>query len=271
MKFQIDVRLLRQLPRIAYRRGADGYEGVVAHATAVYEDSDQGEAAYMARNWQNAFVHYFVDHDSITQAAPFEYAAWGAGPAANARFVHVELCQTRDAAKFREAYTRYVWLIAWLLQRRGLGVTDRGSLWSHADVSRLLGGTDHTDPLGYLAEHGVSWPQFVADVQALYAEIEKGGAESQMSQQAQQIADLTSSFAALVEEVHALERRVQTLEAERSAQLDQTVGEWAVEAVERCRRSGAMIGEAGKWNPKQPVTREMLAVILHRIGAIERQ
>lgn len=33
----------------------------------------------------------------------------------------------------------------------------RGTVWTHDAVSRFLGGTDHTDPHGYLKQHGYSF------------------------------------------------------------------------------------------------------------------
>lgn len=168
MSYPITVSLIPGLPTKAYRHGVGAYEGVVAHATANYGDSDEGERNYEAAHWNDAFVHFFVDHDSITQVANTDYLAWGAGPNANPRFVHVELCQSHDHGQFQEAYKRYVWLLAKILKDKNLGVTRKGTLWTHSDVTKELGGTTHQDPDAYLAEHGVSIDQLVADVTAEY-------------------------------------------------------------------------------------------------------
>lgn len=123
--------------------------------------------------FNDAFVHFFVDSDSITQVASTDYIAWGAGPEANPRFVHVELCQTKndgsqDAAnQFHQAYNRYVWLLGDLLFQRKLGVSD-ATLWSHYRVSHELGGSDHEDPIAYLAEWNKTWDNVKNDVLYVY-------------------------------------------------------------------------------------------------------
>jgi N-acetylmuramoyl-L-alanine amidase len=170
MSYPIRKAFLEGLPKIAYRKGISAYEGVVAHSTATPEATDERELEYFKANWKTrqAFAHFFVDWDSITQMADTDYKAWGAGNG-NPRFVHVELCETKDEAKFKESYMRYVWLLADILKKKNLGVTDGGTLVSHAWVSDHLGGTDHRDPLAYLKYHGVSWGKLVADVKATYA------------------------------------------------------------------------------------------------------
>ncbi|PEF21062.1 N-acetylmuramoyl-L-alanine amidase [Bacillus pseudomycoides] len=53
-----------------------------------------------------------------------------------------------------------------ILRDRGISV-EKG-LWTHYDVTKYLGGTDHEDPLDYLRSHGVSEAQFRADVKRAY-------------------------------------------------------------------------------------------------------
>ncbi|MGQ7147407.1 peptidoglycan recognition protein family protein, partial [Escherichia sp. SS-MK2] len=91
--------LIPDLPQISYRAGVGAYEGVVAHSTATPEAPAINIQKYESRTWRNAFVHYAVDWDEVIQIADTNYSAYGAGPAANKRFVHVELCETGDYAK----------------------------------------------------------------------------------------------------------------------------------------------------------------------------
>ena len=86
--------------------------------------------------------------------------------AANKRFVHVELCETADYAKFKRSYEKYVGLLANILKKNNLSV-EKG-LWTHNDVRKYLGGTDHEDPIEYLKSHGVSETQFRSDVRRAY-------------------------------------------------------------------------------------------------------
>jgi len=176
MRFPIINNIISGLPKEAYRNGVGAYEGVVAHATAS-EAPDENQVKYFINNWQKrqAFVQYFVDWDSIRQTSDINFRAWGAGPTANKRYVHVELCETTDKSLFQESYKRYVWLLAWILRRRNLGVIDGQTLVSHDFCSRTFKDTTHTDPIGYLKKHGLTWTQLVADVKAEYNKIDVDG------------------------------------------------------------------------------------------------
>ena len=158
--------IIPDLPKQPYRNGVGAYEGVVAHSTATPEAPAINIQKYESRTWRSAFVHYAVDWNETIQIADTKYIAYGAGPGANKRFVHVELCETRDYEKFKRSYDKYVKLLAKILHDRGLSV-EKG-LWTHYDVTKYLGGTDHEDPLDYLKSHGVSEAQFRADVQRAY-------------------------------------------------------------------------------------------------------
>ncbi|MEH7219080.1 peptidoglycan recognition protein family protein [Bacillus toyonensis] len=158
--------IISDLPKQPYRYGVGAYEGVVAHSTATPEAPAINIQKYESRTWRNAFVHYAVDWDETIQIADTKYIAYGGGPGANKRFVHVELCETADYTKFKRSYEKYVKLLAKILKDNNLSVEKR--LWTHYDVTHHLGGTDHEDPLDYLKSHGVSEAQFRADVQRAY-------------------------------------------------------------------------------------------------------
>ncbi|PEP60037.1 N-acetylmuramoyl-L-alanine amidase [Bacillus pseudomycoides] len=158
--------IIPDLPKQPYRYGVGAYEGVVAHSTATPEAPAINIQKYETRTWRNAFVHYAVDWNETIQIADTKYIAYGGGPGANKRFVHVELCETADYDKFKRSYDKYVKLLAKILRDRGLTV-EKG-LWTHYDVTKYLGGTDHEDPLDYLRSHGVSEAQFRADVKRAY-------------------------------------------------------------------------------------------------------
>ncbi|EOG8705853.1 N-acetylmuramoyl-L-alanine amidase [Bacillus cereus] len=158
--------IIPDLPKQSYRYGVGAYEGVVAHSTATPEAPAINIQKYESRTWRSAFVHYAVDWNETIQIADTKYIAYGAGPGANKRFVHVELCETRDYEKFKQSYDKYVKLLAKILRDRGISV-EKG-LWTHYDVTKYLGGTDHEDPLDYLKSHGISEAQFRADVRRAY-------------------------------------------------------------------------------------------------------
>ncbi|WP_423734639.1 N-acetylmuramoyl-L-alanine amidase [Bacillus cereus] len=158
--------IIPDLPKQPYRYGVGAYEGVVAHSTATPEAPAINIRNYEARTWRSAFVHYATDWDETIQIASTKYQAWGAGPAANKRFVHVELSETSDPIKFKKSYERYVKLLAKILRDRSIDPSI--GLWTHKDITYKLGGTDHEDPIDYLRSHGVSESQFRADVQKVY-------------------------------------------------------------------------------------------------------
>ncbi|MDZ5606862.1 N-acetylmuramoyl-L-alanine amidase [Bacillus pseudomycoides] len=160
------ILIIPDLPKQPYRYGVGAYEGVVAHSTATPEAPAINIQKYESRTWRSAFVHYAVDWNETIQIADTKYIAYGGGPAANKRFVHVELCETKDYEKFKRSYDKYVKLLAKILRDRGISV-EKG-LWTHSDVTHHLGGTDHEDPLDYLRSHGVSEAQFRADVKRAY-------------------------------------------------------------------------------------------------------
>ncbi|PGY84602.1 N-acetylmuramoyl-L-alanine amidase [Bacillus cereus] len=154
------------LPKVEYRNGYGAYEGVVAHSTATPEAPAINIRNYEARTWRSAFVHYATDWDETIQIASTKYQAWGAGPAANKRFVHVELSETSDPIKLKKSYERYVKLLAKILKDRNIHPSI--GLWTHKDITYKLGGTDHEDPIDYLRSHGVSESKFRTDVLKAY-------------------------------------------------------------------------------------------------------
>ncbi|EIT83764.1 N-acetylmuramoyl-L-alanine amidase [Fictibacillus macauensis ZFHKF-1] len=184
MSYSITKNFIPGLPTFPYRHGVGAYEGVVSHCTDSSNrsggDTPSKERAYEARTFNQAFVHFFVGVENgdavILQVASTDYGAYGAGPVANKRFVHVELCMYDDEALFSKAYDAYVYVLAKLLHDRKLDVTKAaadgsGTLWSHKDVNKFLGGTTHEDPIAYLAEHNISWNQHVKNVASQYSSL----------------------------------------------------------------------------------------------------
>ncbi|WP_165980614.1 N-acetylmuramoyl-L-alanine amidase [Macrococcus carouselicus] len=162
-----------ELPQLAYRNGAAKPEGVVAHETANPTSTIYGEVAYMKNNWQNAFVHAFIDDNEIIETANTDYIAWGSGAAGNARFIQVELVRVYGKDRFAKAINNYADYIAMNLHYYGLPVDSaeydgQGTLWSHKAVSNYLGGTDHTDPYGWFQENGYTMDDLAALVTLKY-------------------------------------------------------------------------------------------------------
>lgn len=175
MEYEIIKNLIPGLPQIPYDGGAGNYVGVVAHATDNVGDSADGERSYESRTFNDAFVHFFVDDTKILQVADTNYICYGAGHTANHRgYVQVELCETKDQAKFEAAFAKYTWLLAHLLFIKGLPVVDGLTTMSHAQVSMSFKETNHTDPIEYLKMHGKTWNDVVNSVVANYNSMKKG-------------------------------------------------------------------------------------------------
>ena len=126
------------------------------HDTANDNSTITGEVNYMKNNYNSAFVHAYVDGNRIIETANTDYLAWGAGAPANERFIHVELVHTHDYDSFARSINNYADYAATNLRYYGLKPDSAeydgaGTVWTHKAVSTYLGGTDHSDPHGYLA------------------------------------------------------------------------------------------------------------------------
>lgn len=69
---------------------------------------------------------------------------------------------------FNIAYPAYIWLTRYLAQQAGIPITidtpDIKGVKTHNYASRTGHGSDHVDPIGFLASWGVSYDQFKNDV-----------------------------------------------------------------------------------------------------------
>lgn len=146
-------------PKNAYRNGVGKPEGVVVHETANPSSTIYNEIAYMKKNYNNAFVHSFVDADHIINIANTNYLAWGVGFPGNARYVQFEQVEVHSKSAFAHEVANAAWYTAYLLHQYGLkpnraDYDGKGTVWSHRAVAKYLGGSTHTDPVGYYSSNG---------------------------------------------------------------------------------------------------------------------
>ncbi|UBH13843.1 glucosaminidase domain-containing protein [Macrococcus armenti] len=170
---QYETRYFKDAPQIAYRKGVGKPEGIVAHETANPNSTIEGEISYMSRNINNAFVHAFVDDNNIIETANTDYLSWGAGGVANPRYINVELVRVYGKDRFSKSVNNLADYLATNLIYYNLPVDNahndgRGTVWSHKAVSNFLGGTDHTDPVGWFAENNYTFDEFYSLVQEKY-------------------------------------------------------------------------------------------------------
>lgn len=146
-------------PKYKYRHGKGKPEGVVVHETANPSSTIYNEISYMKRNYNNAFVHSFVDASHIINIANTNYLAWGVGYPGNARFIQFEQIEVHSKSAFAREVNNAAWYTASLLKQYNLKPNDaaydgKGTVWSHKSVAKHLGGSSHTDPDGYYASAG---------------------------------------------------------------------------------------------------------------------
>ncbi|WP_253726509.1 N-acetylmuramoyl-L-alanine amidase family protein [Latilactobacillus curvatus] len=153
--------------------------GVVVHYTDNPTNfSARNEADYEINGgWQSAFVHTFIDANTILNIHDTDFGAWGCGPVGNKYFAQFEMVTARNFDDFTKTTSYSAWYTAYLLSKYNLtpslaqahnGV---GTVWSHSDVTHYLGGTNHTDPDAYFAKYGYSMGQFFDLVQHYYDEM----------------------------------------------------------------------------------------------------
>ncbi|MBN4101561.1 GW domain-containing glycosaminoglycan-binding protein [Listeria monocytogenes] len=170
---KIEKQLKSQFPKFNYRNGYGKPEGIVIHETANNSSTITGEINYMSTNYNNAFVHAFVDKSRIIQIHPTENGVWGAGQYANARFIQVELVRSKTFDEFARSINNYAYYAAYLLDQYNLPVDSahsdgKGTVWSHDAVTRYLGGTTHTDPVAYFNQWGYNFNNFVSLINEKY-------------------------------------------------------------------------------------------------------
>lgn len=146
-------------PKYKYRHGKGKPEGVVIHETANPSSTIYNEIAYMKRNYNNAFVHSFVDASHIINIANTDYLSWGVGYPGNSRFLQFEQVEVHSKSAFAHEIANAAWYTAYLLKEYNLKPNDaaydgKGTVWSHGSVASHLGGSTHTDPVGYYASAG---------------------------------------------------------------------------------------------------------------------
>lgn len=162
-KYIIDNRMIQQHAWVEYRIGNyptagmeydNGVQGVVVHETANYNDSIEGEMAYAQNNYENAFVHTYIDAAQIINVADTNLKCRGSAQYGNAKYVQFEQVEVHDGMDFAYELNNAAYYTAAILKQYNLtpslaSSNGSGTVWSHHNVSQYLGGTDHTDPDGY--------------------------------------------------------------------------------------------------------------------------
>lgn len=139
---------------------------LVAHETANNNADADAHYKYFNNITFSASAHTFIDDKKILEIIPINEKAWhvmynqdkrvlGLGYA-NDNAIGTELCRPGN---FKEAYDRYVWYHAYLCKKFGL--QPKKHIVSH----KVLDPQRRSDPQSWLNPNGVTWDQFINDVQ----------------------------------------------------------------------------------------------------------
>jgi N-acetylmuramoyl-L-alanine amidase len=150
----------------------EGISFIVAHDTGNPGSSAYANRSYFARNVVSASAHTFIDDDTILEIIPLEEKAWHVryevpaddrmfGGDANDKAISVELAWGGDI-DFQEAYNRYVWYIAYLSHKFNLNPLTDIVAHSRLDPTR------RSDPENALHRYGITWSEFLSDVNDYY-------------------------------------------------------------------------------------------------------
>ncbi|MBM7573415.1 peptidoglycan hydrolase-like protein with peptidoglycan-binding domain [Aquibacillus albus] len=150
----------------------DEVKFIVSHDTGNPGSTAYANRNYFANTQPSASSHTFIDDQYILEIIPLDEKAYHVrsnvpednrrfGANANNAAIGVELA-FGGSINFSEAYDRYVWYHAYLLDRFNLEAGTDIVAHSTLDPSR------RTDPQNALHRNGVSWDQFINDVKQMY-------------------------------------------------------------------------------------------------------
>lgn len=156
---------------------------IVIHSTDNMDAPAVNNAIFEKRTWLTnaAYVHYIVgDNGKVFQVGQPGYVAWGAGANMNYQApVQIELAETSNYEQFKTDYATLIELVANSARTYGINrvlnpAYGLNGVVTHNYVSQVYGGTDHTDPTGYLAKYGVSTVQLAQDITNGYSSLGAG-------------------------------------------------------------------------------------------------
>lgn len=160
------------------------YTSVHAHDVGNPNSSMQNELDYLAGHYNDAFYTHLVGWNPSTgqaeawQVAETNQGAWDLGTrSGNANgYASVEFVggSTKTQEQFNAAYAVYVELLRQLADeahadkildpQEAIATAGAGYIITHNFASRNGFGSNHVDPLAFLANRGVSYEQFKSDI-----------------------------------------------------------------------------------------------------------
>ena len=152
------------------------FKQVHLHSTGNVKSTMQNEVDFLSRNWQNAYYTHLVGIDENGNAAAWQVAQTNGGAydvggdwnwEAYAAIEFAERIETQE--QFNAAYAVYIELARQLAQEAGitdftLDTANTAGIKTHNYASKTGHGSDHVDPLPFLAKWGVSYEQLKKDI-----------------------------------------------------------------------------------------------------------
>ena len=129
---------------------------IVIHETANPGATARNHVDYWSRDDTYA-VHAVCDWNNIFHTVPYDRLCWHVGNA-NGWTVGIEICHATNRADFEKAWNNAVTWTRAMMEKLGLPAS---RVVSHEYCSRVWGGSDHDDPIGYFAQYGRTWDDFI--------------------------------------------------------------------------------------------------------------
>lgn len=165
----IEKQIRQGLPQV----GVVPYRQVHAHSTGNPNSTAQNEADYMNRKDINSgYYTHVVGNGRVIQVAPTNRGAYDVGGGWNYEtYGAVELIEShKTKAEFDRDYKLYIELLVTLAKEAGIPQTlDTSDLAGikthyHCTYNQPNNGSNHVDPIHYLAKWGISHDQFKKDI-----------------------------------------------------------------------------------------------------------
>lgn len=169
MAYKVERRIRTDLPQVGYAP----YRQVHAHSTGNSNSTVDNEANYMqTKDINRGFYTHVVGNGKVIQVGEVNRGAWDVGGGWNAEgYASVELIEShKTKAEFTADYKIYCELLHDLAVQAGIPVTvDTGELGgikthNYCTNNQPDNGSDHVDPIPYLAKWGIGLEQFRKDV-----------------------------------------------------------------------------------------------------------
>ena len=168
MAYKVERRIRPGLPQV----GVAPYGQVHAHSTGNPRSTVQNEADYFQnKDINTGFFTHLVGNGRVIQVAEVNRGAWDVGGGWNQwGYASVELIEShKNKDEFMRDYKIYCELLHDLAKQAGLPTTvDQGNTGiithNYATHNQPNNGSDHVDPIPYLAKWGINLAQFRSDV-----------------------------------------------------------------------------------------------------------